>query len=528
MINNPILRGFHPDPSILRVGEDYYIATSTFEWFPGVRVHHSKDLVNWRPLTSILTRASQLNMEGNINSGGAWAPCLSYHEGVFYLIYTDVKSRTGAFKDTHNYMVTADDIMGPWSEPIYLNSSGFDPSLFHDEDGRQWLVNMIWDHRRGTNSFAGTILQEYSKEKKKLIGPKKNIFLGTQLRLTEGPHLYKRNGYYYLLTAEGGTQYEHAVTMARSRHIDGPYEVDPANPILTSAGKPELKLQKAGHASLVETQNGEWYMVHLVGRPVVDKRCMLGRETAIQRCHWTDDDWIAVDGGDSSPQYVVQAPQLPAHPFPAEPSLDHFDRAKLGLQWNTLRIPASPDWLSLTERPGFLRLRGQESMSSTHRQSLVARRQQSMYCEAETSIEYRPEHYQQMAGLILFYDTRDYVYLRLTHHEKLGTCIGIVQSINGMYNEILDQDIPIADGTYRLKVSIQREMARFMYAGQTGEWIVIGPQLDVSHLSDEYADYIRFTGNFIGVCVQDLSGERKHADFDYFRYEEYDVVQTEH
>jgi len=522
MIVNPILRGFHPDPSTLRVGEDYYIATSTFEWFPGVLIHHSRDLVNWRPLTSVLTRSSQLNMEGNINSGGVWAPCLSYHEGVYYLIYTDVKSRMGAFKDTHNYLVTATDMMGPWSEPVYLNSSGFDPSLFHDDDGRQWLVNMVWDHRKGTNSFAGIVLQEYSKEAKRLIGPKKNIFRGTELRLTEGPHLYKRNGYYYLLTAEGGTQYEHAATMARSRHIEGPYEVDPANSILTSAGKPDLELQKAGHACLVETQDGEWYMAHLVGRPVKDKRCILGRETAIQRLRWTEDDWIELDGGGNSPQLLVQAPQLPPHPFPDVPGVDHFDAPELGLQWNTLRIPASPDWLSLTDRPGFLRLRGQESMSSTHRQSLVARRQQAMNCEAETVMAYAPEHYQQMAGLILYYDTRDYVYLRLTHHEELGICIGIIQSINGIYHEVLDKDIPLGQGTYRLKVIIRREHARFMYAVQDGEWLDIGPALEISHLADEFGDYIRFTGNFIGMCAQDLSGERKHADFDYFRYEEFD------
>lgn len=140
-------------------------------------------------------------------------------------------------------------------------------------------------------------------------------------------------------------------------------------------------------------------------------------------------------------------------------------------------------------------------------------------------MEYRPEHDQQMAGLILYYDTKDYVYLRVTHHEELGTCIGIIQSINGVYHEILDRDIRLDEGTYRLKVRIQREKARFMYAVQDGEWNEIGPELDVSHLSDEYADYIRFTGNFIGLCVQDLSGERKPADFDYFRYEEHDAAQ---
>lgn len=203
MITNPILRGFHPDPSICRAGEDYYIATSTFEWFPGVRIHHSRDLVHWKPIQSPLTRTSQLHMEGNIDSGGVWAPCLSYDNGVFYLIYTDVKSRVGAFKDTHNYLVTATNIEGPWSEPVYLNSSGFDPSLFHDEDGRKWLVNMIWDHRKGKNRFSGIVLQEFSVQEHKLTGPAVNIFKGTELGLTEAPHLYKYKGYYYLLTAEG-------------------------------------------------------------------------------------------------------------------------------------------------------------------------------------------------------------------------------------------------------------------------------------------------------------------------------------
>lgn len=176
MIENPILSGFNPDPSIVRVGEDYYIATSTFEWFPGVQIHHSRDLKHWRLLTHVLTEESQLNMVGDPDSCGIWAPCLTYDNGLFYLIYTDVKSRLGVFKDTHNYLVTAKSIEGPWSSPVYLNSSGFDPSLFHDEDGRKWLVNMLWDHRAKHNSFGGIVLQEYSIQQRKLIGERKNIF----------------------------------------------------------------------------------------------------------------------------------------------------------------------------------------------------------------------------------------------------------------------------------------------------------------------------------------------------------------
>ena len=188
-LQNPILKGFNPDPSILRVGEDFFIATSTFEWFPGVQIHHSKDLVNWRLLTRPLTRKSQLDMRGNGNSAGIWAPCLTHDGEKFHLIYTDVKhwSTTGSFKDTHNYLVTAEHIEGPWSEPIYLNSSGFDPSLFHDDDGRKWLLNMLWDHRPGHHPFAGIVLQEYDPVKQKLVGPIKNIFTGTSLKVTEGP-----------------------------------------------------------------------------------------------------------------------------------------------------------------------------------------------------------------------------------------------------------------------------------------------------------------------------------------------------
>ncbi|REJ13534.1 MAG: glycoside hydrolase 43 family protein, partial [Paenibacillaceae bacterium] len=173
-IHNPVLRGFNPDPSILRVGDDYYIATSTFEWFPGVQIHHSRDLRHWRLAARPLERRSQLDMLGNPDSGGIWAPCLSYADGLFHLVFTDVKSHVGPFKDTHNYLVTAPSIEGPWSEPIYLNSSGFDPSLFHDDDGRKWLVNMIWDYRKGKNKFAGIALQEYSPEQKRLVGPIRN------------------------------------------------------------------------------------------------------------------------------------------------------------------------------------------------------------------------------------------------------------------------------------------------------------------------------------------------------------------
>lgn len=178
-------------------------------------------------------------------------------------MYTDVKRKDGSFKDTHNYIVTAERIEGPWSDPIYINSSGFDPSLFHDDDGRKWFVNMLQDHRRRPRLFAGIRLQEFDSKAERLVGPAKTIFYGTELDLVEGPHLYKRNGWYYLLTAEGGTAYEHACTLARSRNIWGPYELHPQKHILTSKDAPLASLQRAGHGDLVETPDGKTYLVYV-------------------------------------------------------------------------------------------------------------------------------------------------------------------------------------------------------------------------------------------------------------------------
>ncbi|ADI15210.1 glycoside hydrolase family 43 protein [Truepera radiovictrix] len=523
-IQNPILRGFNPDPSIVRVENDFYIATSTFEWFPGVQLHHSRDLVHWRLVGRALDRRSQLDMIGNPDSGGVWAPHLSYADGLFYLIYTDVKTWgvREPFKDAHNYLVTAPDICGPWSEPVYLNSSGFDPSLFHDVDGRKWLLNMIWDHRKGKNPFGGILLQEFDPAAGELVGPVHNIFRGTHLRVTEGPHIVRKDGFYYLLTAEGGTTYEHAVTLARSKTLTGPYEVHPDNPLLTSRGRPELELQKAGHGSLVETQTGEWYLAHLCGRPLSPLgRCNLGRETALQRLEWPRGDWPRLAGGDNAPKLQVPAPALPAHPFPPENERDDFDAPTLSPHWQTLRVPHDESWLSLRERPGFLRLRGRESLISRHRQSLVARRLQAHVAEAETCVEFEPETFQQMAGLVAFYQANNWVYLRLSRDEVLGKSLNILTCDHSVYDEALDEDVSV-EGAARvfLKVRFERETFRFAYATEPGAWREVGPRFDAGKLSDDYCQGLSFTGTFIGLCAQDLSGRRRHADFDYFSYRE--------
>ncbi|GAL11574.1 beta-xylosidase [Vibrio astriarenae] len=250
MIQNPVLKGFNPDPSIVRVGDDYYIATSTFEWFPGIQLHHSKDMVNWRLVGHALTRTSQLDMKGMDNSEGVYAPALTYSDGKFWLCFSNVHScRGGNWMATPSFVITADNIEGPWSEPVSIGNYGFDPSLFHDDDGKKYMLNMVWDGRAKTNFFGGIVLQEFDSELGQLVGEPKNIFAGTELGCTEGPQMMKKDGYYYLITAEGGTERNHAVTVCRSKNIWGPYEVHPDNPILTSRFQEHAELSRAGHGS---------------------------------------------------------------------------------------------------------------------------------------------------------------------------------------------------------------------------------------------------------------------------------------
>lgn len=525
MIKNPVLKGFNPDPSILRVEKDYYIATSTFEWFPGVQIHHSRDLANWRLLGRPLDRVSQLDMVGNPDSGGVWAPCLSYSDGQFYLIYSNVRQWKGdPYKIVDNFLVTSESIEGPWSEPVYLNSSGFDPSMYHDEDGRKWLVSMEWDHRntaRDRDRFTGILLQEYSPEKGMLVGSSRKIFEGTEIGFVEGPHLYRKNGYYYLLTAEGGTEYAHAVTIARSRSLEGPYEVHPGNPLLTSNGGEGLYLQKAGHGSLVETPGGEWYLAHLCGRPVDGKHCILGRETALQKCEWREDDWIYLANGSSHPEAEV------AGPMDGEPCTEatgqwdgEFDTGSLDLHFQSLRQPVTEEWLSLTERPGWLRLRGFEPTVSPFRQSLIARRVQAFSTEAVTELDFNPTGFQQMAGLIAYYDTENHYYLRVSHDESIGRNLDIIATVAASGGEVLESAIPLPpETTIHLRVTIRETGLQFYYCLNGRDWEPVGPVLDSTILSDDF-NHLGFTGAFIGICAQDFVRSGVPADFKCFKYRE--------
>jgi xylan 1,4-beta-xylosidase len=531
MIRNPILPGFNPDPSICRVGEDYFIATSTFEWYPGVQIHHSKDLVNWTLVNRPLTRASQLDMRGNPDSCGIWAPCLSFADGQFWLVYTDVKRFDGNFKDAHNYIVTAPAVTGPWSDPVYVNSSGFDPSLFHDDDGRKWFMNMVWNHRTESvggkpkhPAFDGILMQEWDAKAGKLIGPVKNVFKGSDHGLVEGPHIHKRKGYYYLTTAEGGTSYEHVVTMARSRSLWGPYELHPNTHLITSKDAPDAPLQRAGHGQIVETPDGQVYHTHLAGRPLPGvQRSPLGRETCLQRCYWGDDDWLYLDGGGQVPHLEVPSPDNGVQPKPRTAVRHDFNGCReLPMDFQWLRSPKPERLFALTG--SALRLFGRESAGSWFEQSLVARRQEDFNFRAETSVLFNPTSYQQVAGLTHYYNRQKFHLLAVTWHETKGrvltmmSCLGDVP--DGRLTFPLMTAVPLpGDGPVQLAATVTGANLQFQYDNGQG-WRDVGPVMDASVISDEggRGAHASFTGAFVGMLAFDTSGAACPADYAYFNY----------
>lgn len=539
IIQNPALCGFHPDPSFVRVAGDFYLASSTFEWLPGVRFHHSRDLVHWRVAGHALTRPGQIDLKGVSDSNGVWAPSLSYADGQFWLIYTNIRtSGMGRpFKDSHVYLITAPTTEGPWSDPVHLNSIGFDPSLFHDDDGRKWLLNMQWDFRKGKFRFAGNVVQEFDPETKCLVGPVHEILRKENI-LCEGPNLYKHNGWYYLMMAEGGTGWNHGISMARSRSVTGPYELDPQEAVLTTRHAPDHPLQKAGHGELVETASGEWWLAHLCSRPLrtgagldprspdqsssakahAGDRCLLGRETALQRVVWSADGWLRLASGDVLPEITVDAPvELLPHPWPAESETDDFDGTTLGPDWATLRTFADPSWLSLTERPGCLRLRARESPSSLHEQSIVAKRVTAFHMVAETRLEFSPSRYSQFAGLLAWYDTRMFFYLRVSRDEKQGKFLDIMVVDDGFYDELEASRLGIADWEeVHLRAEIDHMRLQFSASQNGRDWIPVGPILDASKLSDDYHQGLHFTGAFFGLGAHDVAGQGAVADFSHF------------
>lgn len=513
MIQNPILKGFCPDPSIVRAGEDYYIANSTFEWWPGVKLFHSRDLKNWEQIASPLRRESQLNMLGDPTSGGVWAPCLSYDGKRFFLTYTDVKTKKGRFYNTHNYVVWTEDIEGDWSDPVYLNSVGFDPSLFHDVDGRKYLINMV-------NGFKGILVQELNPDTMTLIGESKKVYNGSGIGCLEGPHMYHIGEWYYLLAAEGGTGYDHCVTLARSKSIWGPFETAPNNPILTSDRADGDALQKCGHGDITDTPDGEWYLVHLCSRPLKGSRwCTLGRETAIQKLKLKDDGWFCLEEGGCFASMLVKSPKGYEEP---QMSLreeiefeDSFDERAVPVRYVSPRVNYE-SFVNLEARKGFLRLRGQESMNSLHHVSLLAVRQQSVLCTAETRMEFTPEYSEQLAGLAYMYDAMNFYLLGKTLNEDGKTILTLLRSDCGVVEEAAEPVRVPAQVGLGLKATVfdDGKLVQFFYNVGEGGWMRIGEAQTTEILTDEHCR--GFTGAHFGMYIHDMMRQTATADFDSF------------
>jgi len=539
MIKNPILPGFNPDPCICRKGEDYYIAVSTFEWMPGIPVYHSRDLKNWELLTHVLTNDSNPDLKKLPSAKGIWAPCLTYCESEqrFYVIYGVMNSMNARYFDVDNYLITADDIMGPWSEPVYLHSAGFDASILHDDDGRKWIVSLDWETREGYEKPGEICICEYSPDEKKILDYPKRIWNGgTDRGCIEAPHLTKKNGYYYLMCAEGGTGYNHCVTMARSENVLGPYEGDPCNPIVTSAPgysnerhdpdhlkpqyyNPDSVLQKSGHGSYVDTTTGETYLVHLCSRPFTPElRCTLGRESAIQKMKWTDDGWLRMADVGNIARLEVPDSNLPEFVACKIPERDDFDSETLGNWYYAPRI--MPDsFADVTVRPGYVRIRGQESRTSLNKVSILARKLTSVNATVTTKMSFTPINHYHSAGLILYYDNMNYINLRKTYDEKISSeVLSIVQLENGNKHEMTDTMVEAPIGEVYLRLIIDGRRTQFLWSVDGVAYANIGPCFDTSIFSDEYCEYGEFTGTMVGITCADHIFHKHYADFDFFEY----------
>jgi alpha-N-arabinofuranosidase len=509
---NPILSGCYPDPSICRVGNDYYVVTSTFEYFPGLPIFHSRDLVHWHQIGHVLNRASQLPLDEVRASGGLYAPTIRYSNGTFYVINTlvDGKTKAGAF------IVTAADPAGPWSEPHWLKDApGIDPSLFFDDDGCVWYVGNRMAAQSHYEGHTEIWLQELNIKSMRLIGKPQVLWDGALKRAiwAEAPHIYKIDGRYYLMIAEGGTAHDHAVTIARSDNVIGPYEVNPRNPILTHRHLGlDYPIVGTGHADLVDTPSGEWWMVCLAMRPYGGYYYNLGRETFLVPVRW-EEGWPIVSPGTGRVEFTYPVPNLREQTWPSPPACDDFESSALGFQWNSLRTPPD-EFMSLSERPGYLRLRLRPPrMSEPTNPSFVGRRQQHMHFTTRTKLDFRPHNENECAGLTLSQNNNFHFLLIITKGTE--PIVRLVKRAQGV--EQLLAEASIGEGEIYLKVEAHEQDYHFYFANQPGEWRVLAEHVDGRILSTPVA------GGFVGAYIAmyaSSNGEpsANHADFDWFEY----------
>lgn len=524
MYRNPVAPGFRPDPSAVRVGDDYFMVNSTFHYVPGIAVSHSRDLVHWRTIGHVFTDSQVLDFRMLQDSRGFWAPDISYHQGLFYIFVTlrlNEKRPDGSDSALvrRQMVVTSPYPEGPYSDPTFIDVDGIDPSHFVDDDGSHYML-----------LNPGATLVPLNGDCSAASGPPVRIWEGSGGRAPEGPHVLKKDGWYHLIMAEGGTGYGHQIASGRSRSIYGPYESNPHNPLLKQLD-PRHELQRAGHGKFIQDTAGDWWVLYLCGRPLEypqigdGKFCILGRETALEPLSWDADSWPIINEG-RGPSEQNAAPKLPEHRFSIQ-GRDEFDAGELGVQWYT---PRNPDVsaMSLTERPGFLRMYARDGDLDQLQARPLLRRQEHVSGTATAAMEFVPGDEHIEAGLVAYYDTKTYIkfcrsrrrgnrYLEVIENRGQG---------NATFVQIVETDVPdgLNLGLKRIYLRIQFSGLQriFLYSYDMKQWQKAACIEDCFYLSDEgYAEtgHKRFTGAMLGMYAYNGgSGPSEYADFDWFDY----------
>ncbi|WP_373231229.1 glycoside hydrolase family 43 protein [Cohnella sp.] len=496
---NPVIPGFYPDPSICRVGDDYYLVTSTFEYFPGVPIFHSKDLVHWRQIGHCLTSERHLPLANAWSSGGIFAPTIRHHDGWFYMTTTNVSGMG-------NFYVRSRHPAGPWSDPILVAQGGIDPSLLFDNDGRVYFQTTC------TGDQGDGIYQcEIDISTGRMLTESRLLWKGTGGAASEAPHLYKINGLYYLMIAEGGTEYGHMVTMARSSAPFGPYEPCPSNPILSHRSL-KSNIHATGHADIVQAHDGSWWAVFLGIRPVsYPMRHHLGRETFLAPVLWTADGWPIIGHG-GRVESVMEAPRLTEVRWPDKAIRDDFDDQTLGFDWTFLRNPAQESW-SLHECPGNLVLRGNKvSLDDAGAPAFVGRRLSHLSCNIAAALNFEPLIEGEEAGLTVFMNEKYHydLFVKLKDGRK---AIVLRRTVGSMR---MESTLDCAAGPVVLKIEARPE--RFVFSIQQDGSNVLELSSGETHLlSTEVAG--GFTGTFIAMYAVCETGQGSPALFDWFDYE---------
>ena len=503
---NPILAGFYPDPSITRVGEDYYLVNSSFAYFPGVPLFHSTDLASWTQLGSVLTRRSQLDLDSAGISRGIYAPTIRYHDGTYYMITTLV-DRGG------NFYVTAKDPAGPWSDPVWLPSvDGIDPSFFFDDDGKAWVVNNGEAIEKPRYDGHRAIwIQEFDIASGKMVGPRSLIVNGgvditTNPIWIEGPHILKHDGAYFLICAEGGTGDQHSEVVFRSGAPTGPYTPFKGNPILTQRHLDKTRtfpVTSTGHADFVDTPDGEWWAVFLGTRPYGDDTYNTGRETFMLPVKWVD-GWPIVLSGNETVSFAPRRSRLAPSPAAAVPMhgnftwRDEFDAATLAPAWVTIRHPADARF-DLASSPGSLTLHPADAgFEAAARPTFIGRRQQHLNATATTSMTYVPANEGDKAGIVAFQNDEYYYYLAVArvNGETRVQLEKHAPGRRGGGGVVASAPISVdASNAVYLRIEARASVYHFAYATREGDWNQLGGDMDGAILST------RMAGGFVGTMI---------------------------